>query len=186
MSICLKSGHENYPSTHCLFFKVLNGQQSTNGGDCRWIKNRWMPKQAVNPCTSGYHLCRPQDLISWLGPDIWIAEGRGKLIECEDKVVFEQARVVRHLDTWTDKTARLFACWCVRETPLHDGRKIWVRLADERSRQAVIVAEKFANGEATAEELAAAWDAAWDAAGAAAGAAAWAAQTRKLMEILWG
>ena len=91
------------------------------------------------------------------------------------------------------KTLRLFACWCVRETPLSDGRKVWDLLTDERSRNAVIVAERFANGEATEEERDAAWfaapsarassraagdaayDAAWSAASNAAWSAAWAA-----------
>jgi hypothetical protein len=73
------------------------------------------------------------------------------------------------------KKLRLFACWCARNTPLADGRVTWDLLTDERSRKAVEVAERFANGEATREELDAAWAAAWDAARAAAGAAARAA-----------
>ena len=56
----------------------------------------------------------------------------------------------------TDKDARLFACWCVR--------RVWHLLKDERSKNAVRVAERFARGKATSEEL--------DAAGAAAGDAA--------------
>ena len=55
-----------------------------------------------------------------------------------------------------DKTLRLLACKCVRE--------VWHLLTDERSRRAVEVAEKYAVGEATDEELAAASDAAWAAA----------------------
>lgn len=70
-----------------------------------------------------------------------------------------------------DRTLRLFACKCVRE--------VWHLLTDERSRKAVEVAEKYAVGEATYEELAAARDAAWAAewAASAAMAAAWDAET---------
>jgi len=68
-----------------------------------------------------------------------------------------------------DRTLRLFACWCVRQ------ETCWSLLSDERSRAAVEVAERYARGDATDEELSAAWAAAWAAARAAARAAAWAA-----------
>jgi hypothetical protein len=75
--------------------------------------------------------------------------------------------VTRYL---SDKTNRLFAVWCARE-----ALKL-VKDADPRSVAACDVAERFAYGNATAEELAAAWAAAWAAASdAAAWAAAWAA-----------
>ena len=74
------------------------------------------------------------------------------------------------------RTLRLFAVWCARSTPLSDGRKVGDLLTDPRSLAALEVAERYAKGNATDDELAAAWaaarDAAWDAAGAAAGAAA--------------
>jgi hypothetical protein len=84
-----------------------------------------------------------------------------------------------------ERELRLFACWSIRNTPLHDGRMVWDLLTDKRSQAAVEVAEKYADGLATANELAAARDAAWaardvyrfaawDAAGVAE-AAAWAA-----------
>ena len=74
-----------------------------------------------------------------------------------------------------DQAYRLYACWCVRNTPLADGRTVWDLLTDERSKNAVVVAERFARGEATSEELDAARDAARDAAWDAARDAAWAA-----------
>ena len=80
---------------------------------------------------------------------------------------------------YADRDLRLFACRCVRETPLADGRTVWDLLTDPRSRAAIEVAERYARGEATTAELAAARDAAGaaarDAAGDAAGDAAWAA-----------
>jgi hypothetical protein len=47
-----------------------------------------------------------------------------------------------------DITLRRFACWCARQ--------VWHLLTDERSRHAVETAERFCDGKATLEELAAA------------------------------
>jgi hypothetical protein len=47
-----------------------------------------------------------------------------------------------------DVTLRRFACWCARQ--------VWHLLTDERSRHAVETAERFCDGKATLEELAAA------------------------------
>ena len=74
-----------------------------------------------------------------------------------------------------EKRARLFAVKCIRETPLNDGRVVLDLLTDQRSRDAVDVAERFANGAATESELSAARSAARSAAGSAAGSAAWSA-----------
>ena len=67
-----------------------------------------------------------------------------------------------------DREIRLFAVWCARQ--------VEHLMTDERSKNALNVAERYANGGATDEELdaarAAAWAAAWDAARAAARAAA--------------
>jgi hypothetical protein len=80
----------------------------------------------------------------------------------------------------SEKDMRLFAVWCAREA---------LRLSenpDKRSIEACNVAERFANGEATRNELDAAWAAAgaaaWAAAGAAARAAAREAQIKQLLK----
>ena len=93
--------------------------------------------------------------------------------------------VVCHEGWIDDRTLRLFAVWCAREV-----LKL-VENPDPRSINACDVAERFANGEATKEELAAAkaaakaaardsacaavWNAAWSIASAAARTAAMAA-----------
>ena len=59
----------------------------------------------------------------------------------------------------TDKDVRLYAVWCARQ--------VQHLMKDQRCIDALDVAERFANGEATQDELEAAW--------AAASAAAWAA-----------
>jgi len=76
------------------------------------------------------------------------------------------------LGVFPDAVLRKLACRFIRETPLSDGRKIWDLLTDERSRKAVEVAESYADGKATYEELEAADAAAARAADAAAYAAA--------------
>ncbi|MCG3145990.1 MAG: hypothetical protein HONDAALG_03769 [Gammaproteobacteria bacterium] len=79
------------------------------------------------------------------------------------------------LGMMSENDRRLAACCFVRRTPIGDGRTVWDLLTDDRSKRAVEVAERFADGEATERELAAARDAARDAARAAARAAASAA-----------
>jgi hypothetical protein len=56
-------------------------------------------------------------------------------------------------EVFSDSILRKLACRFIRETPLSDGRKVWDLLTDERSRKAVEVAELYANGKATAQEL---------------------------------
>jgi hypothetical protein len=67
-----------------------------------------------------------------------------------------------------DKEWRLFAVWCARQ--------VQHLMTDERSINALDIAERFANDEATQDELNAAW--------AAAGAAAWAAQKIQFLKIV--
>ena len=67
----------------------------------------------------------------------------------------------------TDQELRLFAVFCARQ--------VEHLTADQRSKDAINTAEKFAKGKATREELAAACDAARYAARATAWATAWAA-----------
>ena len=65
-----------------------------------------------------------------------------------------------------DSVMRKLACRFVRETPI--GREtVWDKLTDDRSRKAVYVAEAYADGKATADELSDAYAAARDAALAA-------------------
>jgi hypothetical protein len=153
----------------------------------------WLPDvETLEMCESGYHVTDAAHLLDWLHAEIWEVETRGEKLEGDDKTAWQSIRFVRKLETWNDKTARLFACWCMRQ--------VGHLLTDERSRKVVEVSEQYANGEATQEELAAArsaarsaawvaaWDAArsaaWDAARSAAWDAARSAQTKHLIDIL--
>ncbi|MBU9534624.1 hypothetical protein KTE49_29765 [Burkholderia multivorans] len=72
-----------------------------------------------------------------------------------------------------DRDIRLFAVWCARQ--------VEHLMRDQRSKDALDVAERFANGEATEEERVAAWDAARD----AAWDAAWAAARDAARDAAW-
>lgn len=68
--------------------------------------------------------------------------------------------LLEHTGYHDEQVLREFGCWCVRQ--------VWGLLDDPLSREAVEVAERYARGEATAEELTSARSAALDAATAAA------------------
>ena len=92
------------------------------------------------------HCTSMQDAWNRLNPDwlVWVATRDGVL---------------------TDKELRFFAVW--------SARQVQHLMKDPRSLAALDVAEKHANGQASVEDLAAAWAAAWDAANAADNPAAW-------------
>ena len=120
---------------------------------------------------------------------------------CADWLLWILEKIDRSPD---GRTLWLFAVWCVRSTPLSDGRKTGDMLTDPRSLAALEVAERYAHGNATDDELAAARYAAWaaardatraaaldaagDAAQAAAGDATWdaarSAQADQLRKII--
>ena len=133
----------------------------------------WMPVIAdIVPCERGYHLCRGGDLIAWLGPAVWEAEVApgAEVVDAGDKIVVSSARLVRRLETWTDRTARLFAADCAeRVLPLFERECP----NDMRPREAIAAARAYVRGEIGA----ATGDAAW----AAAGAAERAWQTARLL-----
>lgn len=130
-------------------------------------------------CFCGMHgSIRPIDALKYApGPVACLVDVYGDVKIDADKLVGRH----RHVLAVVDATILLhrFVCWCVRNTPLSDGRTVWDLLTDERNRRAVETKERWIDGKATDGELAAArdaaWDAAWDAAAwdAARAAAAW-------------
>ena len=105
---------------------------------------RWLAENGITDLADAWDRCHRGDWMLWL-------DGA--------------------LDLLTDRERRMIACRCVRKTPLINGRTVWDLLEDERSREAVVVAERYVVGDATDEELADASSAAADASSAAADAA---------------
>jgi len=176
-----------------LYKTLGRGGVSCNGGTGKWFlpkagrPGKWMPKilETLVPCEKGYHLCRFENLLDWLSEEIYEAEGRGDRVECEDKIVFSEARLIRKIKNWNDKTGRLFTADCTWHV-LHIYEKSYPN--DFRLGSAIRAARDFANGKITRQTLTAAraaaravWDA-WDARDAirdAARVAAWEAEDVK-------
>jgi hypothetical protein len=81
------------------------------------------------------------------------------------------------------KVSVSLACWCVRNTPLGDGRTTWDLLTDERSRNAIVVTERYMKGEASREDVETACDAAYAACDAADAAHAAACAARAAQKV---
>jgi hypothetical protein len=169
------------------YFKALDGYHPAHGGDGRYPGvGRWtrhLDPSRLEACEYGFHLTKGPQVLSWLAPTLYIAEpcSEHPPVDAGDKWVTCRVRLVEKLVRWDERTARLFAADCAESVLL--GERASGREPDERSWNAVAVARRFAIGDASAADLAAAGAAAWaaaraagDAAGdAAAWAAAWAA-----------
>ena len=126
-------------------------------------------------CESGLHGSRNLlDALNYApGSYLCRVEMWGDVTDLNDKLVARHRHVIAAKDVAPE--LRLWACWCVRQQ--------WHLLTDERSRNAVDVAERFTRGEATQEALAAARAAAWDAARASRAAARDAARAAQNAEL---
>lgn len=63
-------------------------------------------------CGRGIHVCRPAHLPHWLGDRLWEVEAAGELLEADDKVVVQRARLVAQVAGWPER-AGAFAEDCV-------------------------------------------------------------------------
>ena len=114
-----------------------------------------------NPCTNGW-----EKLLSYLGKTKADDEPLSLLTILDSNGIDDALWCLRAVEGH-DKEIRLYAVWCARQ--------VQHLLTDQRSLDALDVAERYANGQATEDELKDAWNAARAAARVAARAAAWAA-----------
>jgi hypothetical protein len=150
------------------FYKWLKADGSAPIGRGKWRPGKWRSVEGeLIPCENGLHLCRRQDLLPHISEQLWIAEAdTAEMIEHEgNKIVVRRARILRRVETINDCTMRLFACDC--------ADRVVLLTKSDKGKNCIAVARRYAHGEATDEELAAARDAAWAAVSRAANDAAW-------------
>ena len=122
--------------------------------DGTWKPGRWMPK-VENPvaCARGYHLFEAKDVLEWIGATCYVAEHRGAVDTAPSKVAVEQARLLYPVPNWNDRNLRLYACRVAEDVlPIFTR----ARPNDARPAKAIEVARRYADGDATDEEFAAA------------------------------
>ena len=147
----------------------------------------WLPEvKELSLCNSGYHACEKKDIASWINAQLYEVELGERMLAGDNKIVSNTMRFVRKIEI-SDKTFRLFACWCAEQV-LHFFEEKCPD--DNRPREAIRVSRAYAIGNATYEELSVAWSAAWSAARSAAAdadaarSAAWSAYSDKFMEMI--
>ena len=55
---------------------------------------------AVDPCRSGIHACRAEDLPLWVGAALYEAELDGEIVEGPMKLVASRGRLTRRIEAW--------------------------------------------------------------------------------------
>jgi hypothetical protein len=76
------------------------------GGPGEWVE------AAVEPCRSGIHACRLQDLPLWLGRVLYEIELDGQIVSEPTKLVASRARLVRRIDAWNDELRDAYTRMC--------------------------------------------------------------------------
>jgi hypothetical protein len=105
--------------------------------------------RSFNPCYDPKDVCAENETLSIRE---WIEKYRN-VVKSKEDVIW----LICRNDFMTDKDLRLFAVWCARTTySLYDS----LDQIDPRSITAIDTAERYANGEATDDELSAAREAA--------------------------
>jgi len=147
--------NEKLMLTDQTLFKVTGvNAQSCHGGVGKWYKphsqkrpGKWMPLiKDIEPCERGYHVCEGEQVLDWIHTELYEVEIRGEQIREEDKIVAQQARLIRRITNWNERTARLFACDCA-EHVLHFFKEKYPE--DKRPAEAIEVVRAYTRGEAT-------------------------------------
>ena len=143
-----------------MLFKLLgeNGEAFQGGHghwplptqqeDGSWKPGNWLKVYGpLEICLNGLHLCSAEYITKWSSPSLYIAEYAkdAEVINGGDKLCGNKARLLRLVETWNNRTLRIFATRC--------ARRAWHLLRGDDEKEAVNIARKYADGEATFSEF---------------------------------
>ena len=118
----------------------------------QWAEGKWLDVEGeLEMCETGIHVCRPQDLVYWIDAELWEMETRGEVLQGGDKLCVRSARPLHRIETWHEKSARLFTADCAEDV-LHIFEAY--RPTDLRPREVITAARRYAVGEIDAAALA--------------------------------
>jgi hypothetical protein len=130
----------------------------TRNDDGIWTPGDWMPRAEgeLSLYGDGYKVGTLDQIINWLGPRIFEVEVGHEIIHDKKKSIARACRLLCEYTNWNEKSARLFACDCA-ERVLDIFERAFPN--DDRPRNAIQTARRYANGKATHVELKTAWEA---------------------------
>ena len=77
-----------------------------DSGPGRWIE------APVEPCRSGIHACRRDDLPFWLGRMLYEVELSGEIVAEPTKLIASRARLLRRIGAWDDRLRDAYTRMC--------------------------------------------------------------------------
>jgi hypothetical protein len=103
------------------YYKCLIEGSASPFSGFRWnepgvrVIGEWVDASGdADPCHSGIHACRREDLPMWLQPELWKIELRGHVVEGPLKVVAAAARLVERITAWDEAAVAEYALACAR------------------------------------------------------------------------
>jgi hypothetical protein len=103
-----------------IAYKFLQPGRIAPFGGITWPpEGEWVEVESVEPCRTGVHACRAEDLPYWLGlGELWEVELDNVAVD-ERKLVARRGRLVRPINRWDEQTQNAFVEACAERTRPH-------------------------------------------------------------------
>jgi len=101
-------------------YKFLRPGRVAPFTDFVWPQETWVEAGAEpEPCRSGIHACRLDQIPYWLAEELWEIELAGEIDEEDLQVVATRGRLLGPVDEWNDAARSEFAVECVRRSAVY-------------------------------------------------------------------